>query len=78
MSGKSDLLRIFSQLLVRQGNPIIRPNACNSLHHEVELGVIIHRTCKKVSVEDAMDYVAGKFKKSEIKSGDDRDLFLTL
>ena len=32
---------------------------CNDLHHEIELGVIINKTCKRVSKEDAMNYVGG-------------------
>ena len=31
----------------------------NELHHELELSVIIGKTCRKVSEQDALDYVAG-------------------
>ena len=32
----------------RQGSPIILPDGVESIHHEVELGVVISRRCKNV------------------------------
>ncbi|XP_064466101.1 acylpyruvase FAHD1, mitochondrial-like [Ornithodoros turicata] len=44
---------------VVEGNPIKIPRACDELHHEVELGVIISRKAKDVDVRSAMDFVGG-------------------
>eukprot|EP01080_Neovahlkampfia_damariscottae_P003137 gene3137-5453_t len=41
-----------------QNKPILIPKGC-IIHHEVELGVIISKTGKKIPIEKAMDYVAG-------------------
>ena len=41
------------------GQKIEIPLGCNDLHHEIELGVIINKTCKRVSKEDAMNFVGG-------------------
>lgn len=46
---------------VRQGSPIVRPSPCQSLHHEVELGVIIGKGGKKISPKDALSHIAGLF-----------------
>ena len=34
-------------------------SAVLQLHHEIELGVVIGRQCKRVTEEEAMDYVGG-------------------
>jgi acylpyruvate hydrolase len=59
---------------VLQGHPIIKPNACQVLHHEVELAVVIKgyveselssglklnfSRARKIEEKDAMNYVAG-------------------
>lgn len=38
---------------------IVRPVACKDLHHEVELGVVIGKTCKRVRAADWRDVVEG-------------------
>ena len=35
------------------------PLGCNDLHHEIELGVVISKQCKRVTEEAAMNYVGG-------------------
>ena len=35
------------------------PKMSKSIHHEVELGVVIRRKCKNISKKDAMNYVLG-------------------
>jgi 2-keto-4-pentenoate hydratase/2-oxohepta-3-ene-1,7-dioic acid hydratase in catechol pathway len=39
--------------------PVIRPASCRFLNYEGEVAVVIGRTCREVSIEDALDYVAG-------------------
>ena len=35
------------------------PKGCSSLHHEVELGIVIERCGKNISESAALDYVGG-------------------
>ncbi|KAK7110303.1 oxaloacetate decarboxylase, mitochondrial-like [Littorina saxatilis] len=42
-----------------EGSPIQIPKGCSSLHHEVELGIIIERTGKNISESSALDHVGG-------------------
>ena len=44
---------------VRNGESIIYPSITNSLHYEVELGVIMGEISSKVSVDKIMSHVAG-------------------
>lgn len=41
------------------GDPIVHPADLEEVDYEVELGVVIGRTAKNVSADDARDYVAG-------------------
>ncbi|WP_254274655.1 fumarylacetoacetate hydrolase family protein [Haloarcula marina] len=41
------------------GDPIVHPDDLEEVDYEVELGVVIGRTAKNVSAEEARDYVAG-------------------
>jgi len=45
--------------IVQMPLPIVRPERCKDLHHEVELGVVIGRRARKVRENEAMDYVGG-------------------
>ena len=45
--------------IIFNSQSIIFPKVSNSLHHEVELGVVIEKKCKNVSKENALDYVLG-------------------
>jgi len=49
----------WSNALIADGEPIIRPEGCEALDAEVELGVLIGRRARRVSAADAMDHVAG-------------------
>ena len=44
---------------IEAGQKIEIPIGCDDLHHEIELGVVINKTCKMVSEDKAMDYVGG-------------------
>ena len=44
---------------VTQGSPILYPKLTASLHHEVELGIVISRKGKHIPVKEAMNYLGG-------------------
>ncbi|MCK4513306.1 fumarylacetoacetate hydrolase family protein [bacterium] len=48
-----------STSILHVGEPIVFPEVGSMLHHEVELGLLIGRTCKNVSVERAHEHVLG-------------------
>jgi 2-keto-4-pentenoate hydratase/2-oxohepta-3-ene-1,7-dioic acid hydratase in catechol pathway len=45
--------------VIFDGESIVIPKMSNCIHHEVELGVVIKKSCKDVKKEDALDYVLG-------------------
>jgi acylpyruvate hydrolase len=45
--------------IVGPGDPIVRPPTTEQLDYEIELAVIIGKTARNVSRDDAMQYVAG-------------------
>ncbi len=49
----------FDSTVIGSGDAIVRPTITENLDYEIELGVVIGQTARKVSVESAMDYVAG-------------------
>src|SRR5262249_37399856 len=49
----------WSNALLDPGEPILRPRGEKSLDWEVELGVVIGKTARYVSKEQALDYVFG-------------------
>ncbi|KAH8265388.1 hypothetical protein KR038_005698 [Drosophila bunnanda] len=44
---------------IQEGQPIVLPKVFTKVAYEVELGVVIGKSCKNVSKADAMSYVAG-------------------
>lgn len=49
----------FADSMVGHGQPLIRPRISEHFDYEGELAVIIGKTARHVSCDDAMDYVAG-------------------
>jgi acylpyruvate hydrolase len=49
----------FTNALIADGDPIIRPPGTHALDLEVELGVVIGRSATRVRASDAMAHVAG-------------------
>ncbi len=49
----------FQNAIVGDGEPIVRPEGTQALDFEVELGVVIGRSARRVGPEAAMDHVAG-------------------
>ncbi|KAH7729393.1 Protein FAHD-1 [Aphelenchoides avenae] len=60
---------------VTEGSPIEIPEGCTNLHHEVELAVVIGKLAKKVSKQDAMNYVAGYAAALDLTARDWQDEF---
>jgi 2-keto-4-pentenoate hydratase/2-oxohepta-3-ene-1,7-dioic acid hydratase in catechol pathway len=48
-----------SSSIIFNGDSIIIPSRSNCIHHEVELGVVIGKTCKNITKNDALKYVLG-------------------
>jgi 2-keto-4-pentenoate hydratase/2-oxohepta-3-ene-1,7-dioic acid hydratase in catechol pathway len=49
----------FATCVVGPGEPVVLPSISNEVDWEAELGVVIGKTAKGVSEEDALEYVAG-------------------
>ncbi|MDE2090190.1 MAG: fumarylacetoacetate hydrolase family protein [Gammaproteobacteria bacterium] len=49
----------WANAILDPGHPIVRPHNCRQLDYEVELGVIIGRTCRDAEPEHALDHVFG-------------------
>lgn len=45
--------------MIVEGQDIIRPKIFQTINHEVELGVIIGKTCKNIEPANAKKYIAG-------------------
>ena len=60
----------FSNAVVGDGAPVIRPATTVALDLEVELGVVIGRQARRVPVETALDHVAGYVTANDISARD--------
>jgi 2-keto-4-pentenoate hydratase/2-oxohepta-3-ene-1,7-dioic acid hydratase in catechol pathway len=60
----------FANAVVADGEPIIRPPGTHALDLEVELGVVIGRRARRVTVESAMDHVAGYVVVNDVSARD--------
>ncbi|HZR41922.1 MAG TPA: fumarylacetoacetate hydrolase family protein [Ktedonobacteraceae bacterium] len=49
----------YRNSLVGPNDPIVLPRTSTQIDYEAELAVVIGRTCKEVSEQDALNYVAG-------------------
>ena len=49
----------WANAILDPGHPIVRPRNCRKLDYEVELGVVIGRTCRDAEPERALDHVFG-------------------
>jgi acylpyruvate hydrolase len=56
--------------VIFNGDTVVIPRQSTCLHHEVELGVIIGKTAKKISSKGALDYVRGYLVGLDITSRD--------
>jgi len=60
----------FSNAIVGDGDPVIRPEGTHALDLEVELGVVIGRRARRVTRDVAMDHVAGYVVVNDISARD--------
>jgi len=60
----------FSNTIVADGEPIVRPQGTRALDLEVELGVAIGRTARRIDAADAMACVAGYLVVNDISARD--------
>jgi 2-keto-4-pentenoate hydratase/2-oxohepta-3-ene-1,7-dioic acid hydratase in catechol pathway len=60
----------FANAIVGDGEAIVRPEGTRALDLEVELGVVIGRTARRVAEADAMDHVAGYVVVNDVSARD--------
>ena len=60
----------FANTVIADGESIIRPEGTHALDLEVELGVVIGRTARRVTREQALDHVAGYVVVNDISARD--------
>jgi 2,4-diketo-3-deoxy-L-fuconate hydrolase len=60
----------FATAIIADGQPIVRPEGTTKLDLEVELGVVIGKTARRVAVADAMDHVAGYVVVNDVSARD--------
>jgi 2-keto-4-pentenoate hydratase/2-oxohepta-3-ene-1,7-dioic acid hydratase in catechol pathway len=60
----------FANTVIGDGEPIVRPEGTHALDLEVELGVVIGRRARRVSVEDAPAHVAGYVVVNDVSARD--------
>lgn len=60
----------FANAVIADGEPIVRPEGSHALDLEVELGVVIGSTARRVSRADALDHVAGYVVVNDVSARD--------
>ena len=60
----------FANSIVGDGDAIVRPPGTRALDLEVELGVVIGRTARRVTEDDALDHVAGYVVVNDVSARD--------
>jgi len=60
----------FSTAVIADGEAIVRPEGTHALDLEVELGVVIGRSARRVAAERAMDHVAGYVVDNDVSARD--------
>ncbi|HEX5823858.1 MAG TPA: fumarylacetoacetate hydrolase family protein [Candidatus Limnocylindrales bacterium] len=60
----------FANAVIADGDPIVRPEGTHALDLEVELGVVIGRRARRVSVADAPAHVAGYVVVNDVSARD--------
>jgi 2-keto-4-pentenoate hydratase/2-oxohepta-3-ene-1,7-dioic acid hydratase in catechol pathway len=60
----------FANTIVGDGDPVVRPQGSHALDLEVELGVVIGRTARRVPRAEAMEHVAGYVVVNDISARD--------
>ncbi len=60
----------FANAVIADGDPIVRPEGTDALDLEVELGVVIGTTARRVSAATALDHVAGYVVLNDVSARD--------
>ena len=60
----------FANAVIADGEPIVRPEGSHALDLEVELGVVIGSTARRVSPAEALDHVAGYVVVNDVSARD--------
>jgi 2-keto-4-pentenoate hydratase/2-oxohepta-3-ene-1,7-dioic acid hydratase in catechol pathway len=60
----------FSNAVIADGEPIVRPEGSHALDWEVELGVVIGSAARRVPSRDALDHVAGYVLVNDVSARD--------
>jgi 2,4-diketo-3-deoxy-L-fuconate hydrolase len=60
----------FANAIIGDGEPIIRPDGSHALDLEVELGVVIGSTARRVPRDEALEYVAGYVVVNDVSARD--------
>ena len=60
----------FANTVIADGEPIVRPEGTTALDLEVELGVVIGSTAKRVTRDQALDHVAGYVVVNDVSARD--------
>jgi 2-keto-4-pentenoate hydratase/2-oxohepta-3-ene-1,7-dioic acid hydratase in catechol pathway len=60
----------FANTIVGDGDPVVRPQGTHALDLEVELGVVVGRTARRVTRVEAMDHVGGYVVVNDISARD--------
>jgi 2-keto-4-pentenoate hydratase/2-oxohepta-3-ene-1,7-dioic acid hydratase in catechol pathway len=70
MPDRPVLFAKFGNAIVGDGEPIVRPEGTHALDLEVELGVVIGRTARRVPATTAMEHVAGYLVVNDVSARD--------
>jgi 2-keto-4-pentenoate hydratase/2-oxohepta-3-ene-1,7-dioic acid hydratase in catechol pathway len=60
----------FSNAVIADSEPIVRPDGSHALDLEVELGVVIGRVARRVARDQAMEHVAGSVVVNDVSARD--------
>jgi 2-keto-4-pentenoate hydratase/2-oxohepta-3-ene-1,7-dioic acid hydratase in catechol pathway len=60
----------FSNAVIADGEPVVRPEGSHALDLEVELGVVIGSTARRISETEALDHVAGYVVVNDVSARD--------
>jgi 2-keto-4-pentenoate hydratase/2-oxohepta-3-ene-1,7-dioic acid hydratase in catechol pathway len=60
----------FANAVIGDGDAIVRPEGCHALDLEVELGVVVGKRARRVTIDEAMDHVAGYVVVNDVSARD--------
>jgi len=60
----------FANAVIGDGDAIVRPEGCHALDLEVELGVVVGKRARRITIDEAMDHVAGYVVVNDVSARD--------